>query len=76
MDKLHSMAKALLKYETLDKEQVADIMAGKEPIPPEGWNDIPQQNNNGTGSSDNVNKVTSNPDQNKVIEDNLKTVER
>ena len=39
MDKLHVMAGALMKYETLDAEQIDDIMAGKEPRPPEGWTD-------------------------------------
>ena len=39
MEKLHTMADALVKYETIDQEQIRDIMAGKEPRPPEGWND-------------------------------------
>ncbi len=38
-DKLHVMAKALMKYETLDQNQVKEIMEGKEPSPPEGWDD-------------------------------------
>ncbi len=38
-DKLHVMAKALMKYETIDMEQVKDIMEGREPRPPEGWDD-------------------------------------
>ena len=33
------MAKALMKYETIDMEQVKDIMEGREPRPPEGWDD-------------------------------------
>ena len=39
MDILHSMSEALMKYETIDKEQIDAIMKGKEPPPPEGWND-------------------------------------
>lgn len=39
VDKLHSMAKALVKYETIDDSQIRDIMAGKEPQPPEDWED-------------------------------------
>tara|TARA_B100001057_G_scaffold123829_1_gene122642 strand:+ start:11861 stop:13765 length:1905 start_codon:yes stop_codon:yes gene_type:complete len=31
MDKLHNMADALLKYETIDQEQISDIMAGAVP---------------------------------------------
>jgi cell division protease FtsH len=36
IDKLHAMAAALLKFETLDADQVARIMQGKEPGPPSG----------------------------------------
>ena len=39
MDKLHSMADALMKYETIDIEQIDDIMAGKPPRPPADWDD-------------------------------------
>jgi cell division protease FtsH len=38
-DKLHVMAKALMKYETIDLEQVTDIMEGREPRPPADWED-------------------------------------
>ena len=34
LDKLHTMADALIKYETIDEEQLKDIMAGKAPKPP------------------------------------------
>ena len=39
LEKLHMMAKALVKYETIGQEQIADIMNGKEPRPPEDWED-------------------------------------
>lgn len=39
MEKLHTMAEALIKYETIDSEQIDDIMAGKTPRPPSGWED-------------------------------------
>ncbi len=39
MDKLHTMADALMKYETIDLEQINDIMAGKPPRPPVDWTD-------------------------------------
>jgi cell division protease FtsH len=39
MDKLHTMADALIRYETIDENQIRDIMAGKEPSPPEDWDD-------------------------------------
>ena len=35
--RLHKMAAALIKYETLDENQIGDIMNDKEPSPPEGW---------------------------------------
>jgi cell division protease FtsH len=36
-DKMHTMAKALLEWETIDSDQLDDIMAGKEPRPPKDW---------------------------------------
>jgi cell division protease FtsH len=38
-DKLGLMAEALIKYETIDSEQIKEIMEGKEPRPPADWND-------------------------------------
>jgi len=38
-DKLHVMAKALMKYETIGDVQVKDIMEGREPKPPKDWDD-------------------------------------
>jgi cell division protease FtsH len=37
LDKLHIMAKALLKYETIDETQIKEILEGKNPGPPVGW---------------------------------------
>ncbi len=39
LDKLHSMADALIKYETIDSGQIEDIMNGKEPRPPKDWSE-------------------------------------
>ncbi len=39
MEKLHKMAAALIKYETLDSEQIDDIMTGRDPRPPQNWED-------------------------------------
>jgi cell division protease FtsH len=33
-DKMHAMAKALLEWETIDSEQIDDIMQGRDPRPP------------------------------------------
>lgn len=37
MDKLHLMADGLIKYETIDAKQIAEIMNGQEPSPPDDW---------------------------------------
>jgi cell division protease FtsH len=34
---MHAMAKALLEWETIDKDQIDDIMAGRDPLPPKDW---------------------------------------
>jgi len=47
-DKLHLMADALMKYETIDVGQIDAIMEGREPGPPEDWSD------DDTGSSPNA----------------------
>ena len=36
-DKMHAMATALLEWETIDAEQINDIMEGREPRPPKDW---------------------------------------
>jgi cell division protease FtsH len=60
--KLEMMKDALLEYETIDKVQIDEIMAGRKPSPPEGWDDKgsdaapkideadPGKNNLGAGS--------------------------
>jgi cell division protease FtsH len=37
MDKLHTMADTLLTYETIDSDQIDDIMAGAKPRAPKDW---------------------------------------
>ncbi|HNP36913.1 MAG TPA: ATP-dependent zinc metalloprotease FtsH [Woeseiaceae bacterium] len=39
IEKLHMMANSLIKYETIDFTQIKDIMEGREPKPPEDWED-------------------------------------
>jgi cell division protease FtsH len=39
IEKLHVMANALIKYETIDQKQIRDIMEGREPQPPADWED-------------------------------------
>jgi len=47
-DKMHAMAKALLEWETIDAEQIDDIMAGRPPRPPKDA--APGSPNTGGGS--------------------------
>ncbi|MEL7449781.1 MAG: ATP-dependent zinc metalloprotease FtsH [Pseudomonadota bacterium] len=39
VDILHAMADALIRFETIDEKQIADLMAGREVTPPEDWDD-------------------------------------
>ena len=39
LDKLHVMAQALIRYETIDEHQIKDIMDGRTPRAPHGWED-------------------------------------
>lgn len=39
LDKLHTMAKLLITYETIDSDQIDAIMEGREPGAPKGWDD-------------------------------------
>jgi len=39
LDKMHIMAEALIKYETIDSKQIDQIMNGKAPGAPENWSD-------------------------------------
>lgn len=52
MDTLHMMADALIKYETIDKEQIADIMAGNTPRPPQDWDDNPTSGGGSSNAAD------------------------
>ena len=47
MDKMHVMADALMKWETIDSGQIDEIMDGKEPSPPDSWSDDDTPNSDG-----------------------------
>ena len=51
LDKMHLMADALMKYETIDVEQIDQIMDGKVPDAPESWSD---DDNDSSGNTNNV----------------------
>ncbi len=40
LEKLHVMADALMRYETIDENQIHDIMEGRKPRAPVGWEDL------------------------------------
>lgn len=46
-DKMHAMAKALLEWETIDADQINDIIEGRPPRPPKDGS----QNSNGSGGT-------------------------
>ena len=50
INRLHKMAEALIKYETLDENQLNDIMNDKEPRPPEDWD----QNDDSSDDDDKI----------------------
>ncbi|NNC77099.1 MAG: ATP-dependent zinc metalloprotease FtsH [Woeseiaceae bacterium] len=52
VDKLHMMAKALVKYETIGEKQIEDIMNGREPRPPEDWEDTIGKTPDGSATAD------------------------
>jgi len=49
-DKMHAMAKALLEWETIDADQIEDIMTGKPPRPPKDWTSTPRAGGSGPAS--------------------------
>jgi len=49
-DKLEAMTEALMKYETIDADQIDDIMAGRTPREPRDWDD---DKNSGTPAAQN-----------------------
>ncbi len=52
-DRVEAMAKALLEWETLDADQLKDIMEGREPSPPKGDTTLPsKKGDSSTGQGD------------------------
>ncbi len=59
LDKLHAMAEALMKYETLTAEQIDDIMAGRPPREPEDVS--PPSDTSTPDAPDYLKRPSSNP---------------
>src|SRR6187551_1424055 len=55
-DKMHAMASALLEWETIDSDQIDDIMSGKPPRPPKDW--VPRIPPSGSGGGSGGSPVT------------------
>jgi cell division protease FtsH len=56
-DKLEMMKDALMHYETIDAEQINDIMNGNNPRPPKGWDD----RDSGGGKAEPTEKAQADP---------------
>jgi cell division protease FtsH len=50
-DKLEAMAQALMLYETIDADQIDDVMNGKPPRPPKDWGNDDTPNASGGAAS-------------------------
>ncbi len=68
-DKMHAMAKALMEWETIDAEQVEDIMQGRPPRPPK----VPDQPYDSQPPSAGNAPQTDKADEQKEAEDSSKS---
>ncbi|MBC7600302.1 MAG: cell division protein FtsH, partial [Polaromonas sp.] len=60
-EKVHAMAKALLEWETIDGDQLDDIVAGKDPRPPKDWTPRNPSVGGGSGPSGGTPVVNTDP---------------
>ena len=58
-DKMDAMAKALLEWETIDADQIEDIMQGRPPRPPKDFDDVSSSSSSGGSSSGSAPAETS-----------------
>lgn len=56
MDALHLMAESLIKYETIDANQIKEIMLGKQPTPPADWGSYNHVDKNDTTGGESPSK--------------------
>tara|TARA_R110000868_G_scaffold144960_4_gene364540 strand:- start:58789 stop:60717 length:1929 start_codon:yes stop_codon:yes gene_type:complete len=68
-DILHTMAEALMKFETIDKDQIDDLMARREVREPAGWNDKPSDSSSDGSAKKAKTKTEPKPDLNKPASD-------
>jgi cell division protease FtsH len=60
VEKLHAMSEALMHYETIDADQIDDIMEGRTVREPKGWSD--SSGGSSTGSSTGSNEAADEED--------------
>ncbi len=56
IDKLHKMAEALIKYETIDANQIDAIMNGEDPGPPADWTEPDDDGDSPVSSGSNADR--------------------
>ena len=61
LDKMHIMADALMKYETIDAKQIDEIMEGKIPSAPESWTDDDNSDTKGGSAASKESSATTTP---------------
>ena len=61
LDKMHVMADALMKYETIDAKQIDEIMEGKTPSAPESWTDDDNSDTKGGSAASKESSATTTP---------------
>ena len=54
IDKLHIMSDTLMQYETIDRDQIDDIMMGVKPRPPKDWDNNDRNNKTPSGGDGKV----------------------
>ena len=59
MDKLHVMADCLMEYETIDSQQIDQIMEGRKPGPPADWNDSDKPQGGSPDANDDLHEAAS-----------------
>jgi cell division protease FtsH len=61
LDKMHIIADALMKYETIDAKQIDEIMEGKIPSAPESWTDDDNSDTKGGSAASKESSATTTP---------------
>ena len=68
LDKLHLMADVLIRYETIDSNQIDSIMEGREPGPPADWGDDDRTRGKRAGPDETQQKDEGQPVEDPAIE--------